>query len=158
MNWEVQPRRVINLLGLVVLWPVLVIGTPLVLFALAVIIAPGVDELVGGISRHALYMVQDHREGSRTVREIVAERYRNPKWRAYHSEYLEETFVRCDATSNTGQPIAMAWVVISEPEWSGWLPRFRVTATAHNHAAYDIAHSLYRPGHALYGSADMANW
>jgi len=142
----------------VIAWPVLVIGAPLVLLAFGAVIAPGIDDLVGGISRHALHVVQNHREGGTTVREIVAKRYRNPKWRAYHAEYADETFVRCDATGSTGQPVALAWVVISEPEWTGWRPRLRITATAHNHAAYDIAHSLCQKGHTLYGSADMANW
>ena len=158
MNWEIRPHRLLKLLGLVLGWTIAGVGGPIVLLAIWLIFAPGVDDLVGGISGKALQVVQNHREGTKTVREIVASRYRNPKWRAFHRDYLEETYVRCDALTQFGEPVAMMWVVISQPEWNGLAPRVKFTATAHNQAAYIIAHSLYEKGHTLYGSADMGNW
>ena len=138
----------------------LLLGVPLVLFSafLAFLFAPAVDQLFNLGTGRALRTVQNHREGSRTVKEIVERRYRSANWHAYHRDYLEETYVRCDAVTASGETVALVWVVIQTPKVQPWRPHITTVATAHDRAAYAIAPSLYIQGHTLSISPDYANW
>jgi hypothetical protein len=158
MKLEVMPERVLELLALILVGIPLAFFTPVFLALAIMVFAPAVDDVVGGVSQNALSVVQNHKEGTASIKELVARHYRDPHWRAFHRDYLEETYVRCDASTNAGQPIGLVWVVISEPRMHGLLPTLQVTTTAHNRAAYELAPSLYQQGHILYGSPDIANW
>lgn len=128
------------------------------LVAVSWLFLPDLDQAVGLLTGRALRLVQNHVEDGETVKQIVLERFRNVRWHAYHRDYLGETYVRCDGVDRSGSPVAMVWVVMSVPERHGLAFHVRTIATAHTESAFNLAPSLYQPGHSLYGSADYANW
>lgn len=141
------------------LLPVALIGcAAMALVAVLWLFLPSVDESVGLLTGRALRLVQNHTEHGHTIREIVLANFRNVRWRAYHRDYLSETYVRCDAVDRNGSPVAFVWVVMTIPERHGLRFHVHTIATAHTESAFNLAPSLYEPGHTLYGSPDYANW
>ncbi len=159
MIWKVNPKRVITAVAIVVLGLPAAVVTGAFLLALVDVFAPFVDDATGGsVSNYALQLVQNHRESSKTVKQLVDERFRDVKWRAYHREYIQETYVRCDALTPSGKTVAMVWVVTCEPTVEHFRPRMKITAFAHTQSAFAVAPSMRVAGHPLYDSPDYANW
>jgi hypothetical protein len=142
-------------------WPLFVVlaGCAAIAFIAALwLFLPRIDESVGFFTGRALRVIQDHQDRGHTVRDIVLSKYKNVHWRAYHRDDVCETYVRCDALDRNGAPVVLVWVVMTLPERRGVLFHVRTIATAHTESAFNVAPSLYEPGHTLYGSPDYANW
>jgi len=120
--------------------------------------SPRIDEQCGFLTGRALRLVQNHRNKGWAIAAIVESRFNNVRWQAYHRDYLTETYVRCYAVDRSGSPVEFVWVVMLIPEKKGVTPHWRTVATAHSRATYELAPSLYEPGHPLYDSPGYANW
>lgn len=127
-----------------------------VVYVLVVAFSPRVDERFGIVTEHALLSVQNHREGGKSVKEIVAARYRGPRWQAYHQDFLTETYVRCEAMKPDGTPITMQWFVRAAPRLRSGIRLENKVVTALNWDALNISPSLRESGHAIYSSPDIA--
>jgi hypothetical protein len=120
--------------------------------------APGIDEYLGVMTGRALSLVRNHKEDGATIDQLVAAKYHDVRWRAYHRDFLGETYVRCEAVGQGGAPVTMVWVVMTTLSRRGVHANVTTVATAHTVSAYNIAPSLYQAGHKLYRSPDVANW
>lgn len=141
------------------LWlAVLVSCAVLVLLPVLWLFLPSVDESVGFLTGRALRLVQNHTEQGHSVRDIILANYKNVRWRTYHRDYISETYVRCDAVDRNGSSVAFVWVVMTIPERRGLAFHVHTIATAHTKSAFNLAPSLFEPGHTLYDSPDYANW
>jgi len=135
-----------------------VVGFVVLLVAVLWLFAPGLDETVGLMTGRALSLVRNHKQGGSTIGEIIAAQYKNVRWRAYHRDYLGETYVRCEAVDKSGTPVTMVWVVMTTAKRKGMYIDLATVTTAHTVSAYNVSPSLYQAGHTLYRSPDFANW
>lgn len=122
----------------------------------ALVFSPRIDEKLGIVTTHALASIQEHREGGRSVKEIVAAKYREPRWQAYHHDFLTETYVRCETLRSDGTTITLQWFVRAVPRLRPGLHLENKVATALNQDALSVAPSLREPGHPIYNSPDIA--
>lgn len=130
----------------------MILGVLLLLIA----VSPEVDRLLGIVTGHALRSIQQYSQDGKLIRDIVESRYEKSQWRAYHTEYLGDTYVRCTAFQTDGTVVTMQWFVRAKLSWSGGLSLKDIVMTAINEDALNIAPNLRQKGRPIYRSPDIA--
>ncbi len=123
----------------------------------SILFLPRIDERLDFVTGRARRIVMGSIEGDRRVDYLVKEKYLNPRWESFHRDYLNETYVRCHATTREGKPVALQWVVLTRLNWRNPLKPDVLLATPQTKDAYNVAPSLYVEGRPLYTSVDFAN-
>jgi len=137
---------------------ILLIPISAVLLVVIDIFAAAADEQIDFVNGRALSSVQSHIVTSdRTINHIVKSEYSHTRWSVHHADdELMQSYVRCEAVTTNGTPIAMKWFVKMNIGWDSG-PRLKSELIgAINEDAARVAPNTVKTGHPIYKSADMA--